>query len=388
MTTLLGLNSGTSADGVDAIVVRFEGDRPQFPLEILASVHRPYPDNVHEALTRLFSEWSAPLDLLCSLRCDIGHALTKAASAALSKAGLGGRDVDVCGSHGQTIYHLPPELAKRKGLTPSTWQIGDASIIADAIQCPVAFDFRDADVAAGGQGAPLTPILDHLLFTHTERCRLRLNIGGIANLTWLPPRVTSDHVLAFDTGPGNTLIDQTIQRLTGGAQRYDRDGESARVGTVHEGLLDEMLADPYFAMRPPKSTGREQFGPEWLALSHERANELGLSSADLLATLTELTSASIAAAMERHLPPEPAIDELILHGGGAKNPLIVEGLSQRLADSIRLTTVEEYGIPLQALEPLLFAILGWLCLSRVPVFYPRATGAKRPAVLGKMAFPT
>ncbi|MBN1476627.1 anhydro-N-acetylmuramic acid kinase [Candidatus Sumerlaeota bacterium] len=388
MTTLLGLNSGTSADGVDAVVVRFEGERPQFPLEILASVHRPYTDHVHEALARLFTEWNAPLDLLCSLRCDIGHSLTEAASAALSKAGLGGRDVDVCGSHGQTIYHLPPALAKRKGLTPSTWQIGDASIIADAIGCPVAFDFRAADVAAGGQGAPLTPILDHLLFTDTEKCRVRLNIGGIANLTWLPPGVTSDHVLAFDTGPGNILIDQTIQRLTGGAKMFDRDGESARTGTVHEGLLAEMLADPYFAMRPPKSTGREQFGPEWLGLIHERANEFGLSDADFLATLTELTSANIVGAMERHLPPDPAIDELILHGGGAKNPLIVEGLRRRLPETIRLATVEEFGIPLQALEPLLFAVLGWLCLRRVRVFYPRATGAKRPAVLGKMVFPT
>lgn len=387
MTTLLGLNSGTSADGVDAVVVRFDGDMPTLPIEILANVHRDYPPRLREALETIFTEFNPPMDLLCALPYEIGDALATTASEALSQAGLSGRQIDVCGSHGQTIFHLPTPAARERALPVSTWQIGEASIIADRIHCPVASDFRSADIAAGGEGAPLTPILDHLLFVHPEKRRIRLNIGGIANLTWLRAAARGDQVVAFDTGPGNTLIDQTIRRLTKGKETYDRDGKRAASGTINTPLLNEMMADPYFALKPPKSTGRELFNAEWLTPHLSRANNLALNEDDLVATITALTPQSIVHAIENHLPKGSVPDELIVHGGGAKNPVIMEGLKQRLPAQTRITTVEEFGVPVQALEPLLFALLGWLCLQRRDVFYPGATGITRPAVLGKLSFP-
>lgn len=384
MPLIVGLNSGTSADGVDAAVVRFDGAMPALPLEILAAEHVDYPPEIRALLQRLFTEWQAPLDALCHLPFAIGRVLADAARRALERAGADPRRVDVIGSHGQTIYHLPPAPALSRGLTPSTWQVGEAAVIADALGCPVASDFRTADIAAGGQGAPLTPILDHLLFTHPRLTRLRLNIGGIANLTWLPPAAASDQVRAFDTGPGNALIDETVRQMTGGAESCDTGGARARRGRVNEALLARMLTEPYFHQAPPKTTGRELFNAAWLARA--RACAPGIGDDDFLATVTALTAASIADAVQRHLPPQP-IDELIVHGGGAKNPTLLEGLRARLPASTRITTVEEFGIPLQTLEPVLFALLGWLCLRRHAVFYPGATGARRAAVLGKLTWP-
>jgi anhydro-N-acetylmuramic acid kinase len=384
MPTLLGLNSGTSADGVDAVAVRFEGEMPTLPLEILACVHRPYSTAERDRIERLVREGHGTLEEICHLNFAIGQTFLAAGLDALKRAGLRGPEIEVAGSHGQTLWHQPPPMAERQGLLVSTWQTGEAAVMADGLGCRIASDFRVADIAAGGQGAPLTPILDHLLFTHSERTRLRLNIGGIANLTYLPPRARSEEVIAFDTGPGNTLIDQAVQAITGGVETCDRDGARARRGRVHEGLLGEMLADPHFALAPPKSTGRELFGPAWLSRARSRAGDLGLSDDDFIATLTELTPASIADAVERHLP-ERRPDEVILHGGGAMNPIIVASLRRRLG--VPVTTVEEFGIPLQALEPLLFALLGWLCFQRRAVFYPKATGMKRPAVLGKLSRP-
>jgi len=388
MPTLLGLNSGTSADGVDAVILRFDGELPNLPADILATVHQPYPAGVRHTLDRLLTELEAPLELLCSLHYEIGDSLASAAAAALAHAGLPSHgSVDVCGSHGQTIYHLPPPAARRGSRTPSTWQLGEPSVIAESIRAPVAADFRAADLAAGGEGAPLTPILDHLLFTHPHRNRLRLNIGGIANLTWLPAGASPLEVVAFDTGPGNTLIDNLVRSITRNAETCDRDGRRSARGRAIKEILSEMLSDPYFARKPPKSTGRELFNLHWLEPFRRQAGALNLSDEDLLATVTALTPASIAHAIEHHLPPGTRVDEVIVHGGGARNPVIVNGLRRRLPTETELATVEQYGIPLQSLEPLLFALLGWLCLRRIPVFYSNATGLKHPVILGKLIIP-
>lgn len=383
MPTLLGLNSGTSADGVDAAVVRFEGETPTLALKILAWVHRAYPLRLKKALESLYAQGRAPLDLLCALPYEIGDVFAMTALDALQAAGLSGNDIDVCGSHGQTIYHLAADAARDRALPVSTWQMGEASLIATRLGCPVASDFRAADIASGGQGAPLTPVLDDLLFRSAGKTRVRLNIGGIANLTWLPP-VTQSGVpglIAFDTGPGNTLIDSLIRRLTGGAEHCDRDGERALRGHVDEALLARMLADPYFTVAPPKSTGRELFSADWL-------EGYGVNdSDDSVATVTALTPASIVHALREHLPPVPPIDEVIVHGGGARNPAIMEGLRARLAPSIRIATVDEFGLAPETIEPLLFAVLAWRCLRREPTFLPGATGMRRPAVLGKLSWP-
>jgi anhydro-N-acetylmuramic acid kinase len=386
--TLLGLNSGTSADGVDAVVVRFEGDTPRLPLEILASAHMPYPPDLCADLQRLFGEWEGSLERLCHLNFAVGRMFAETAAEALGKAGLRPGEIDVAGSHGQTIFHLPetPEQSTR-GLEPSTWQIGEPALIASRIGCPVVSDFRAADIAAGGQGAPLTAVLDHLVFTDPQRARLRLNLGGVANLTWLPAGAESEDVIAFDTGPGNLLINAAVGELTGGAQEFDRSGERAMRGSVDEDLLAELLSEPYFSRSPPKTTGRELFNVGWVSRAKTRSGERGLSDDDFLATLTALTPESVVDAIGNHLPEGSRPDEVILHGGGARNPAIVEGLRTRLPAEVRLCTVEEFGIPLQALEPILFAVLGWKCLRGDAVFYPNATGARRPAVLGKLSVP-
>ncbi len=388
MPTLLGLNSGTSVYGIDAALVRFEGDTPRLPLEILACAHMPYPPDLRADLQRLFTEWEGSLERLCHLNFAVGRVFAETAAEALDKAGLRPGEIDVAGSHGQTIFHLPetPELSAR-GLEPSTWQIGEPALIAARLGCPVASDFRAADIAAGGQGAPLTPILDHLLFTDPKRARLRLNLGGIANLTWLPPGARAEEVVAFDTGPGNLLINAAVSEMTGGAEAFDRNGERAMRGSLDDDLLTELLADSYISRRPPKTTGRELFNAVWVSRAKTRFGERGLSDDDFLATLTALTPASVVHAIESHLPEGSRPDEVILHGGGARNPAIVEGLRTRLPAEVRLSTVEEFGIPLQALEPILFAVLGWKCLRGEAVFYPNATGAKRPAVLGKLSLP-
>jgi anhydro-N-acetylmuramic acid kinase len=385
MPTLLGLNSGTSADGVDAAVVSFDGERPAFPVKVHACLHREYPKSVQADLDEIFSSWKGRLDKLCHLNWAVGQVFADTAVEVLDQAGMKPDRIDVVGSHGQTIYHLPDdEHVRAKGLVPSTLQIGEPSLIAARLGRPVAADLRAADIAAGGQGAPLTPILDHLLFTDPKRSRLRLNLGGIANLTWLPPAATSDQVVAFDTGPSNLLIDATVQLMTDGAEAFDEGGARARQGSVNDALLAAWLADEYFQRAPPKTTGREFFNAEWVKRARSQTK---VSDADFLATITALTPASVVHAVENHLPPGSSPDEVILHGGGANNQTVVDGLRSRLPGKTRISTVEEFGIPLQALEPLMFAVLGWLCLRREPVFYPNATGAKRPAVLGKLLWP-
>jgi anhydro-N-acetylmuramic acid kinase len=415
MPTLLGLNSGTSADGVDAVVVSFEGESPSLPLTLRAVVHHPHPTETRAHIEGVIQRGEATMQTLCHLNAALGHSFAQAAARALEEAGLPGNaegkrqtarrqraassvestsqpvnestvPIDVAGMHGQTVWHLPPQMAEPLGLLPSTLQIGDASVMADRIGYPVASDFRVADVAAGGQGAPLTAILDHALFTDANEGRLRLNLGGIANVTWLPPGAKSDQVVAFDTGPANTLLDQAVRRLTGDRETCDRGGARAKRGRVHEALIAEWLRDEYFQSPPPKTTGRELFGPAWVDRAFADAEREGLSDDDLIATLTALTPASIAHACRHHLGGARP-DAVIVHGGGAHNPAMMEGLRQRLVGSPPVATVEQFGIPVQALEPVLFALLGWKCLRREPSFYPRATGAQRPAVLGKIAWP-
>ncbi|HEX6971145.1 MAG TPA: anhydro-N-acetylmuramic acid kinase, partial [Limnochordia bacterium] len=375
---LIGLMSGTSADGIDAAAVEVVGRR----WRLLAHVHQPYPDQLRSRLFLLFDPETARIDELCRLNTLLGEAFAAAALAAVRAAGLPRAAFDAVGSHGQTVQHLPPRPGQ-SGDPPATLQIGDPAIIAERTGIPTVADFRTRDMAVGGQGAPLVPWVDHWLFGRRGIGRIVQNIGGIGNATVLPPSGRAKEVRAFDTGPGNMVIDGVVQALTGGGQAADWDGRLARAGRAHAELLEGWLNHPFLLRPPPKSTGREEFGRPFIAQAIAQAQSLGLSVADTVATATELTVESIARSYEAFVPEwsQGAIAEVIVCGGGASNPQLMVRLAARLAP-VPVRPIEAYGIPSQAKEALAFALLARQTLLGRSGNLPQATGARRAVVLG------
>jgi anhydro-N-acetylmuramic acid kinase len=285
--------------------------------------------------------------------------------------------VDAVGSHGQTVWHRPPAGATRG----ATLQLGDPATIAERTGISVVSDFRTRDMAAGGQGAPLVPWVDRLLFSLPDRARALQNIGGIGNVTWVPPRGSTETVLAFDTGPGNALMDTAVEIATGGRMTFDRDGKLAARGEVDETLLADLLRHPYFAAEPPKSTGREEFGRPFVErLVAATAPEGDRDWLDLVATLTELTARSIADAYRRWIVPR-GVEQVVLTGGGARNPTLVRRI-QSLLDPLEVVGGEVLGVDPECKEAVAFAVLAWAHLRGIPANVPTATGAAGPRVLG------
>jgi anhydro-N-acetylmuramic acid kinase len=392
-----GLISGTSADGIDVALVEIAGAGFRMRVCPLAHCSSPYPPRVRAAVLEV-AEPSACADSargrLCkrgpdrvsSLNFLLGELFAEAVERACYEAKIPMSRVRLIGSHGQTVFHQgkPRKFLGRS--IASTLQIGEPAVIAARTGIDVVADFRPGDIAAGGEGAPLVPYVDYLLYRSRRIPRIALNIGGIANITIIPAGAGPEQVAAFDTGPGNMIMDALASRFTGGRLRYDRDGKMAAAGHVDRKLLDNLLAGAYFRRPPPKSAGREQYGAEFV----ERLLRSGLAAEDLMATATAFTAESIALAVRRFgggavTAARKAPVELIVSGGGLRNPQLMAQLVAALPE-MRIRTSNDFGIDSDAKEAIAFAVLAYESYHRRPSNLPSATGARRPAVLGKIVF--
>lgn len=375
---VIGLISGTSADGIDAALCEISGAPPALEARILHAISHPYPDGLQARVLDASQPGRAGADELCALNAALGEQFAAAALAVIESAGMEPGAVDLIGSHGQTVWHQVDE----DGCVSSTLQLAEASIIAERTRITTVANFRPRDVAAGGQGAPLTSYADWLLLRAPEHWRAAQNIGGIGNVTFLPPLSdTTSAPLAFDTGPGNALLDSAIEQITGGAAHFDRDAALASQGTVDEVWLADLLRHPYYERRPPKTTGRELFSAAMAAGLLAEGRARGLDDASILATLAALTAASIADAYRRFAPA--VVTEVILGGGGARNPLLVQMLRERLAPA-RVLRHEDIGVDSFNKEALVFALLAHETWHHRPGTHPALTGAQHASVLGQI----
>jgi anhydro-N-acetylmuramic acid kinase len=377
----LGIMSGTSADGIDVALVRMNGRKAT--LENFAAI--PFPRNVQKAILNLAEGHAVTTGEISQLNFLLGELFAKAALAACKKFRVSASRIDVIGSHGQTIFHQGVPALFHGARIGSTLQIGDPSVIAVRTGITTVGDFRPADMAAGGLGAPLVPYVDYLLYRHARIGRVALNIGGIANVTVIPAGAALGDVFAFDTGPGNMVIDALVRRFTDGKKTFDRNAEMASEGQLLPQLLQVMLREKYFSLRPPKTSGREQYGEGYVSklLSNDEAKSA--RPEDLIRTATILTALSVVDSFHRFITPKAKISELIVSGGGAHNPLLMAQLQSGLS-GIRVREAGELGVSGDAKEAFAFAVLACETLRRQPANVPGATGAKRAVVLGKVCY--
>lgn len=384
----LGLMSGTSADGVDAVVARVTGRGTSMRAVIAAHASRSYPARLRHAVLAAAGGEPQGAAGFVRLNWELGGFFADTAQAAARQAGIVLRKLTAVGSHGQTICHVPPAGGRlqrgSRRAAHGTWQIAEPTVIAERLGVPVVARFREADMAAGGQGAPLVPWTDYVLLRDRRRTRIVQNIGGIANLTLLPAGGRERDVIAFDCGPGNMLIDGLAERLSRGKMKFDRGGAWAARGRVIEPLLREWLAHPYFKRRPPKSCGREEFGRPF-ADDCVRRFARRSKPADLIATATQLTARTIADAYQNLLPLS-RLNEVILCGGGARNHTLRSILAAELP-GVRLRRMEEFGIGDQQKEALSFALLAAARIDGIPANLPAVTGASRRVLLGQVYEP-
>ena len=385
---VIGLMSGTSVDGIDAAIVEIAGHGLETVVELLAFETFRFPSGVPQRILALCHPDTGRVDDICEMNFYIGHLFAEAVKHVLHKSGMRASDIALIGSHGQTIHHLPKDTNTDDNVSryPSTLQIGEPAIIAHETGIPTIADFRVADMAAGGQGAPLVSYSDYLLFRNSEKTVGLLNIGGIANLTVLPANGTFDSVSAADTGPGNMCIDAVVTEITQGSERYDKAGRRAAQGTPYQGLIDEWLKHPFFRQAPPKTTGREMFGHTYAMGCLAACCEHELSDNDCIATLTELTVQTIADYIARFVTEQHLIDTLYVSGGGVHNQTIMRRLSERLSDTA-VEPVDISGISADAKEAIAFAILANETLHGNAGNLPSATGASVRKVLGKFVCP-
>lgn len=385
----VGLMSGTSLDGVDAALVDIEGEGFDTKVRLVAFETLPMPDVTCRRVLACCQPGGGTSEEICSLNVELGHLFSEAVGVVCDAAGVDSGGLGFVASHGQTIWHCPvagggPVEGGAAGPYSSTLQIGDPAVIAWDHGVTVVSDFRPADMAAGGQGAPLVPYSELVLYRSEREGVGLLNIGGIGNITVLPAGCDEGEVFAFDTGPGNMMVDGACRRLLG--TPYDVGGAVAASGSIDAKLLDELMAMPYLSERPPKSTGRELFGAQLVA--RVLAEHEGLAAADVVATLTAFTAASVADACRRFVEPRigRSLDRLVVGGGGAHNATLVRGIAERLPPTSVLTQ-EDLGLSSDAKEAVAFAILGNQTLHGSSSNVPSATGACVPVVLGRITPP-
>ena len=373
---VVGLISGTSMDGIDAALVRIRGSGENAEVRVENFICREYSD---AAKKLLLSSGSLRAGSVSDLNFLLGREFAAAVFDLLREASLETTDVDLVGTHGQTVFHNPPSLGER---ISSTLQLGEADVICEATGITTVGDFRTRDMAAGGEGAPLIPYVDYLLFSGTGKNVIAQNIGGISNCTLVTGKL--GELLAFDTGPGNSLIDSVARLASGGKKSFDEDGAIAKQGSVKEDLLRSLMKNPYFDIKPPKSTGRELFGEEMVTRLFMLVEKKDIPLPDLLRTLVEFTVCSIVSAYERFVYPRADVGEVILSGGGARNPVMVTRLREKLAP-VKLCLSDDYGIPADAKEAVGFAVLAneTVCGNRANV--SGVTGARDATILGKIS---
>jgi anhydro-N-acetylmuramic acid kinase len=381
---VIGLISGTSADGVDAALVDIRGSGLATRIQLRAATTVLYEPRVRARVLELAAGERASAAEFAGLDALLGEVFAGAALAVAREAGVAIGEVDLIGSHGQTIAHAP--RARSEYAAPCTWQIGSAAIIAERTGRPIVSDLRSRDVAAGGEGAPLVPLVDYLLLRSKKTARAALNIGGVANVTCLPADCALEDVLAFDTGPGNALLDELATLASGGRAQFDAGGTLARTGRAHDALVLEVLRDPFFERTPPRSTGRDVFGRRTALQLWERGRASGLPEADVMASAVVVTARSIAHSLARWFP-RGMVEEVVASGGGVHNGALMEALAEELArllPRVRLTRTDAYGLPVDAKEAVAFAVLANETVHARAGNVPRATGAARPVILGSI----
>ena len=378
---VIGFMSGTSADGLDAVLAEIYGHGTATRVKQRDFVFIPFAPEVRAEILRLASGGSAAAADFCRMNFLLGELYCEAGRELCRHAGVSKEDIDLIGNHGQTFWHIPNEEEYLGHRLRSTLQLGEDAMLAEEFSCPVVGDFRVRDMAAGGLGAPLVPYTEFLLYrSETEHTALQ-NIGGIGNITLLPAGCALSDVTAFDTGPGNMLIDAAIARITNGEKRYDANGAMAASGRVSEALLAQLMRDPYLSRRPPKTTGREHYGAAFVDGIFAAANERKLSDADILATVTDFTAQTIAAAIRDFCAVRPA--RLIVGGGGSRNGTLMADIAAALPD-VRVLTNEDLGFDGDAKEAVAFAVLANEAIFARCSNAPGATGARHGAVLGKI----
>jgi len=385
---VVGLMSGTSVDGIDAAVIQISGRPDESPqVKLIAFENMAYPAAVRDDIFTLFDPIQATIDRVGKMNVLLGELFAEAALTVIARAGLTPSEVAVIGSHGQTIYHAP-DMERMHGYDVHfTVQIGEGSVIAARTGIPCVSDFRPADMAVGGQGAPLVPFTEYLLYLETHRTMLLQNIGGIGNITIIPANCSPEQVYAFDTGPGNMLIDGVVQRLYPGQLTMDTGGAIARTGSIDEGFLHMMQQEAYYTLPLPKSTGRERFGSSYIDRLLRYAEEHDIPSENIVATVTKLTAWSIGDAYQRYIRDSYPADAMLVGGGGSYNPVLMAFIREEMEPmGVQVLTQEQVGLSSDAKEAIAFALLADYTLARQPNNLPVVTGAKRAVVMGKISY--
>jgi anhydro-N-acetylmuramic acid kinase len=384
---VLGLMSGTSADGIDIALARISGAPPHLNAKLLGHTSSKFPPALRKEILRVAEQQPITAGALSQLNFRLGEVFAAAALAACRHFRVSPRRVALIGSHGQTIFHQGKPAPYLGRATASTLQIGEASVIAARTGITTVGDFRPADIALGGQGAPLVPYADYLLYRHAKLGRVSLNLGGIANVTVIPASAKPEQIVAFDTGPANMLIDALVAHFTHGQHRYDKDGQLAMKGRDIAPLTSWLLKEPYLYEPPPKSTGREYFGRDYVRKIILRGRRYGAKPNDMIRAATWFTVVSVRLALEMFVLPKTKVNQLIVSGGGANNPLIYTILAEFYGhNSIEVLKSSHFGIPVDAKEAFAFALLAYETFHQRPSNLLSATGARRPAILGKISY--